>query len=263
MKAIHSRPQSGLESNRFKPRAAWLAAVLVQLTALPALAQQADVGKTEEKKADDSKKAEAGNQLDRVVVTGSTGLRTVRESSVAVTVADREALDRKAPRSTAEVMELIPGMYVEASGGEMSNNYSVRGMSGGNQRWVQLQEDGLPVFYYPSWTADGLVKQELGLDRMEAVRGGTSAILTTNGAGATINFLTYRNQGAPEGAARLTTSDYNTRRLDLRYAGGLGDGWFAGVSGFYRRDDGVRDPEFTANFGGTLRAHVGPQDRWR
>ncbi|MBT9492772.1 MAG: TonB-dependent receptor [Paucibacter sp.] len=243
---------------RLKP--VWMACALLTLGAsLPALAQQsaatADEASAEKKDAATSTSA---SQLDRVVVTGNTGLnRTVRNSSVAITVADRDDLDRKAPRSTAEAMELIPGMYVEASGGEMSNNYSVRGMSGGNQRWVQLQEDGLPVFYYPSWTADGLVKQEIGIDRLEAVRGGTSAILTTNGAGATVNFLTYRNKGAPEGAVRLTTSDYGTRRIDLRYAGGLGDGWFAGASGFYRRDDGIRNPEFTANFGGTLRAHLG------
>lgn len=233
-------------------------AVLISLGSLPAAAQQSSSDVAKADKVEKSDKKDDANQLDRVVVTGSTGLnRTLRDSSVAVTVADRDELDRKAPRSTAEAMELIPGMYVEASGGEMSNNYSVRGMSGGNQRWVQLQEDGLPVFYYPSWTADGLVKQEIGIDRLEAVRGGTSAILTTNGAGATINFLTYRNKGAPEGAVRLSTSDYGTRRVDMRYAGGLGDGWFAGASGFYRRDNGVRNPEFTANFGGTLRAHVG------
>ncbi|MGN6826570.1 TonB-dependent siderophore receptor [Paucibacter sp. M5-1] len=245
-------PLCGQESNRFKLRASWLAAAVLQLAALPALAQQVEA------KPDEKAKDESTNQLDRVVVTGSTGLnRTVRESSVAVTVADREALDRKAPYSAAEAMELVPGMYIEASAGEMSNNYSVRGMSGGNQRWVQVQEDGLPIFYYPSWSADGLVKSELGIDRMEAVRGGTSAILTANGAGATINFLTFRNKGKPEGALRLTTSDYQQRRVDLRYAGGLGEGWFGGVSGYYRVDDGVRHPEFTGNKGGTLRAHLG------
>ncbi len=249
---INTMPQ------RLRLKPVWMACALMMLGALPpmsAMAQQTPVAATEDASAE---KKEAASQLDRVVVTGNTGLnRTVRNSSVAITVADRDDLDRKAPRSTAEAMELIPGMYVEASGGEMSNNYSVRGMSGGNQRWVQLQEDGLPVFYYPSWTADGLVKQEIGIDRLEAVRGGTSAILTTNGAGATVNFLTYRNKGAPEGAVRLTTSDYGTKRIDLRYAGGLGDGWFAGASGFYRRDDGIRNPEFTANFGGTLRVHLG------
>ncbi len=162
-------PQRGRKLNRFSLRATCLAAALLPFGLSAAMAQTSGAAdaKTAEKK-DEKKdaKEEAGKQLDRVVVTGSTGLRTVRESSVAVTVADREALDRKAPYSAAEAMELVPGMYIEASAGEMSNNYSVRGMSGGNQRWVQLQEDGLPIFYYPSWSADGLVKSELGIDRM-------------------------------------------------------------------------------------------------
>jgi iron complex outermembrane receptor protein len=127
---------------------------------------------------------EAADALSRVVVTGSTSLkRTVRESSVAVTVIDREALDRKAPHSTAAAMELIPGIFVEESGGEVSNNFSVRGLAGGAQSFIQLQEDGLPVFYTNA-LSDTILKQELSIDRLEAVRGGTSGILTVNGAGA-------------------------------------------------------------------------------
>ncbi|MFC6840439.1 STN domain-containing protein [Xanthomonas theicola] len=86
--------------------------------------------------------------LDAVIVTGTTAAhRTVLQSSSAITVADQQALERKAPRSTAQALELIPGMFVEASGGEISNNFSVRGMPGGSQQFVQLSEDGLPVFY--------------------------------------------------------------------------------------------------------------------
>ena len=47
-------------------------------------------------------------QLDRVVITGSTSLkRTVRESSVAVTVADREQLDRGLRDRTAVQQNLL------------------------------------------------------------------------------------------------------------------------------------------------------------
>jgi outer membrane receptor protein involved in Fe transport len=197
------------------------------------------------------------DKLNRVVVTGSTSLkRTVRESSVAVTSADRADLDRKAPRSTAAALELIPGMMVEDSGGEVSNNYTVRGLAGGGQNFVQLSEDGLPVFYHPG-LADTVLKQELSIDRMEAVRGGTSGILTVNGAGATVNFITVRSKDEPEGALRLTGSDYGTKRIDLRYGGALGNGWYAGFGGFYRSSDSVRDIGFTADHGGLLRAYVG------
>jgi iron complex outermembrane recepter protein len=201
--------------------------------------------------------ADDKTQLDVVVVTGNTSLkRTVRDSSVAVTVADRDKIDRKAPRSTASALEMVPGVIVEDSGGEASNNFSVRGLPGGGQQFIQILEDGLPVFYTRA-LADTVLKQELMIDRLEAVRGGTSGILTANGAGATINFLTFRNSDEPEGAVRVTVSDFGTKRVDLRYGGALGHGWYAGGGGFYRSSGSVRDTQFTADHGGIVRAYVG------
>ncbi|MDY0745135.1 TonB-dependent receptor [Paucibacter sp. R3-3] len=228
---------------------------IVQMSA--ARAQQAEAAPAPAAPASAAARDTTADQLDRVIVTGSTSLkRTVRESSVAVTVADREDLDRKAPRSTASALELIPGFMVEDSGGEVSNNFSVRGLAGGGQTFVQLSEDGLPVFYTNA-LADTILKQELMIDRMEAVRGGTSGILTVNGAGATVNFLTFRNKDEREGAIRLTTSDYATRRLDLRYGGDLGGGWYGGGGGFYRGADSPRDVGFTADHGGIVRGYLG------
>ncbi len=223
------------------------------------MVNQAHAGDAAVAKKEDA--ADAGSQADdklnQVIVTGSTSLkRTVRESSVAVTVADREDLDRKAPRSMASALELIPGVTVEDSGGEASNNFTVRGLAGGGQNFIQISEDGLPVFYNAGF-ADQLVKMEVSIDRLEAVRGGTSGILTTNGAGATVNFLTFKAKDEAEGMLRLTGSDYGTKRIDLRYGGPLGNGWYAGVGGFMRTSDGVRNPGFTADKGGLFRAYLG------
>jgi len=201
--------------------------------------------------------AQADGKLNQVVVTGSTSLkRTVRESSVAVTVIEREDLDRKAPRSMASALELIPGVTVEDSGGEASNNFTVRGLAGGGQNFIQVSEDGLPVFYTAGF-ADQLVKMETSIERLEAVRGGTSGILTTNGAGATVNFLTHMAKDEADGMVRLTGSDYGTRRIDLRYGGPLGNGWYAGFGGFMRHSNGVRNPGFTADRGGLVRLYAG------
>ena len=226
---------------------------LLQIAAAHAQTATTATAATTEKSAEDN----VGEQLERVVVTGNTSLkRTVRESSVAVTIVDREQLDRKAPRSTASALELVPGITVEDSGGESSNNFSVRGLPGGGQQFIQIAEDGLPVFYFPALT-DTILKQELMIERLEAVRGGTSGILTVNGAGALINFLTFKNTEAPEGAVRLTTSDFGTKRFDLRYGGDIGNGWFAGVGGFFRDSGSVRDTGFTAEHGGLFRAYLG------
>lgn len=241
-----------------RPAAAAVALALLQIAAAQAQVA-APAAPTENAAPASAKPKDEGqaDQLDRIVITGSASLkRTVRESSVAVTVADREQLDRKAPRSTASALEMVPGITVEDSGGESSNNFTVRGLPGGGQQFVQLLEDGLPVFYTPA-LSDTTLKQELMIDRLEAIRGGTSGILTVNGAGAMINFLTFRNKLEPEGAVRLITSDYKTRRAELRYGGNLGSGWFGGVGGFVRDSNSVRDTQFTADHGGLLRAYLG------
>jgi iron complex outermembrane recepter protein len=250
---MNQRPPCGATAGqarlgRRQPRLKQTALALALAAAGLAHAQTAPAAK-----ADD----DAKNQLETVVVTGTTSLkRTVRESSVAVTVADRDKLDRKAPRSTASALELVPGIIVEDSGGEASNNFAVRGLPGGGQQFIQILEDGLPVFYTRA-LADTVLKQELMIERMEVVRGGSSGILTANGAGATVNFLTFRNSGEMEGQARVTVSDFGTKRFDLRYGGDIGGGWYAGGGGFFRSSGNVRDTQFTSDEGGIARLYVG------
>lgn len=219
-------------------------ALALALTALPGHAQQArETGPTV-------------NRLEEVVVTGTRASnRTVLESSIAVTAVSREGLDRKAPRSTADALELVPGIFVEDSGGEVSNNFSVRGLAGGAQTFIQLSEDGLPIFYTNA-LADTILKQEITIDRLEAVRGGTSGILTVNGAGATINFLTRKPTDETEGTIRLTGSDFNTKKIELWYGGPIADGWYFSAGGFWRNSDGVRDTGFRTDHGGLFRANL-------
>ena len=82
---------------------------------------------------------------------------------------------------------MVPGFVVEDTGGEVSNNYLVRGLPGGGQAFVQLLEDGLPV-KYSNGLVDAIVKYDVTMDRIEAIRGGTSGILTVQGSGAAVNL---------------------------------------------------------------------------
>lgn len=65
-----------------------------------------------------------------IIVTGRVGTTDLRKRdlSYAVTTIDTDALRLLAPISTAEVFKAIPGFWVEASGGEASNNVRTRGI---------------------------------------------------------------------------------------------------------------------------------------
>src|ERR1700733_8543671 len=126
--------------------------------------------------------------LDTIIVTGVTSQRTLLNSSVDVTPITQTQIDQKAPRSTVDVLQLIPGVFVESTAGPVSNNYSVRGLPGGGQSFVTLQEDGMPILY-GGGGADEYFQNDITIERVEAVEGGTSGILSPNGAGATVNFI--------------------------------------------------------------------------
>ncbi len=183
-----------------------------------------------------------------VVVTGSTSRRTLLDTSVAITAVNQQQLEQKAPRSTAEVLETIPGVFVEGTAGPVSNNYSVRGLPGGGSTFVRLIEDGMPLIY-GGLNDDEVLQYDLSYDRVEAIQGGTSGILTENAAGASINFISRKlNFEEAGGVAKISGADYGDKRADIWYSAPLpmlGKGVAFAASGYIDSTPGVRSSPFT------------------
>ena len=206
----------------------------------PAMAQVAS-----EPSADAATESSDANDDAEIIVTGQTTRnRPLITASADITIATEEDIARKAPKSTAELLELVPGIFVEATAGAISNNYSVRGLQGGGQRFVQLEEDGLPILY-SGGGADFFFDQDLTIDRLEAVKGGSSGVLTVNGAGATINFISRKpNFTESEGLARITAYNYGQKRADFYYSQPISDKLAFNIGGYVQSNPGVRENPF-------------------
>ena len=196
--------------------------------------------------------------LDEIIVTGVVNPRSKIESSVSVTSMRAKTISQSAPRSTAEIFRTIPGIRSESSGGEGNANIAVRGVpiSSGGSKYVQLQEDGLPVLLYGDisfGTADIFTRFDYNVSRIEAIRGGSASTLTSNAPGGIINIIS--KTGKTEGGSIGTTFglDYNTFRTDFDYGTKIGEGLYVHTGGFYRAGEGVRETGFTANNGGQLK----------
>ncbi|MEH3099934.1 TonB-dependent siderophore receptor [Sphingomonas adhaesiva] len=226
--------------HRFSARALLLtgAALLPTMATAQTVSSDAQAGQS-------APSAQTDESQDVIVVTGQTSRdRPLITSSADITYATREDIDRRAPRSTADMLELVPGIFVEATAGEASNNYSVRGLQGGGQRFVQLEEDGMPILY-GGGGADFFFQQDLTIDRLEAVKGGSSGVLTVNGAGATINFISKRpNFREFEGAVRLTGMNYGLKRADFYYSAPLSENLAFNFGGYVQSSPGVRRNPF-------------------
>jgi len=193
-----------------------------------------------------------------IVVTGRAGATERRraEVSYALTAISAEQLRLNAPISTAEVFKAIPGFWVEASGGEASNNVRTRGIPTDGYSSVTILEDGLTIQHDGGlgWlNADQSFRLDETIGRVEAVRGGPASIFASNSPGGTVNFITRKAGDKAEGVIKAQVGDYGLYRTDFFYGAPIGDGWGLTVGGFYRSDEGVRDPGFTQNQGGQIR----------
>ncbi|OYU82244.1 MAG: TonB-dependent receptor [Flavobacterium sp. BFFFF1] len=199
--------------------------------------------------------------LEEVVVTGVVNPKSKIKSSVSITTLDVKQVEQSAPRSTAEIFRTIPGIRSESSGGEGNANIAVRGVpiSSGGSKYLQIQEDGLPVLLYGDIafaTADIFTRFDRNIAKIEAIRGGSASTLSSNAPGGIINFIS--KTGKTEGGSMATSFglDYNDFRTDLEYGAKIGDGLFFHAGGFYRAGEGVRSPGFIANNGGQVKFNV-------
>jgi iron complex outermembrane recepter protein len=194
-------------------------------------------------------------RMEEIVVTGTASpQRTKFDSSYPISTFGSDAIERKAPMSTADMLSEVPGFWVEATSGTTQGNVFARGITqDGGYRYLSLQEDGMPVYPVGElsfFNPDQFVRVDAFVDRVEAVRGGTAGIFATGAAGGIINFVTRSPGLDPEVMARLTGSDYGMVRADAYVTAPISDQWGIAAGGYFRTSDGVRDPGYTADEGG-------------
>lgn len=201
-------------------------------------------------------------QLDEVIVTARAGNGDLNraEASYAVSTLSSQDLTMNAPLSVADVFKSVPGFWVESSGGEASNNIRSRGIPRDGYSSISLQENGLAVQHDGGLgylNADQSFRLDETVERVEVVRGGPAAIFASNAPGGVANFITRKSYDAQEAVLKYEAGDYHHNRIDGYYGQPIGEDMFIGVGGFYRQNDGIRDPGYTSNEGGQLRISAG------
>lgn len=200
-------------------------------------------------------------KLDEVVVTGSASGGSKMKQSLSISTMDADQIANSVPSSASDVLRSIPGVRAESSGGEGNANVTVRGVpiSAGGSRYVQFQEDGLPVLQLGDFnfvTPDMFLRSTMGTDGLEVVRGGSASTLATSAPGGIINFLS--KTGDVEGGTIGVTTNVggpSQRRVDFGYGKALSSTSSMYLSGFVRAGEGPRSTHgVNMESGGQLKA---------
>lgn len=189
-----------------------------------------------------------GLELQEIVITATAKPASKLSVPYAISTVSGEELQEKQPRSLVDALKSVPGISVENSGGEGGGeNVVVRGLPWSGFRLLDVLEDGLPLFesnYERELQIDELYRVDLGTTRVELVRGGTAPIYSNNASGGVVNFITNHGTPTAQGSARVTLASGDQRRLDVQSSGPATDNLLYSVSGFYRQDNGLRNPGF-------------------
>lgn len=199
---------------------------------------------------------------DEIVVTASPGNKGKFQSSVSVTDVSQELIENFTPRSEAEVLHLIPGIRVEATGGGGGNsNITVRGLplASGGSKYVQLQEDGIAVVEFGDiafGNNDFWQRYDWTVESVQAVRGGSASTFASQAPGAVINYVSKTGKEAGGRIGISTGIGYDEKRLDFNYGTPITDSLRFHVGGFYRSGSGPRDIPYQAFDGYQVKANV-------
>ena len=202
--------------------------------------------------------APADEPAEDIVVTGSARAERRFDVAYAVNSLSQNDIQKIAPLNAADLLGTVPGIQVEATGGEVQNITRVRGIPT-DRGYLYFQQDGLPLyqeidgFFFNA--GEGMNRYDLMTERMEVVRGGPAPIYASNAA-AIVNNITVTGTATTRGRAQLTLGDTGLYRFDTYQAGPLDEDTFYAVGGFVRHHDGYRDNGFPNDRGGQIRANI-------
>lgn len=214
--------------------------------------------------------ADGGVDEKDIIVTGGFNAKKIEDAPISINVVTAAEIAQQVPVSAADLLKNVPGVFVNSSLGEIRNVVFSRGVSAnsldgaGGYFYVSLQEDGLPVepVTTSNFGPDYFARLDIMLNRLEALRGGTSTVTGSNAPGGIFNYISRTGKSSPgvevqgkfglEGDGR---SPYY--RADAYVGGKLGSGdLYYAIGGFYRKSDGARNPGYAMNKGGQIRANL-------
>ena len=196
-----------------------------------------------------------------VVVTGTSAARAARDTPLSVSMLDAEQLQRTAASSQADILNTVPSIKAEGGGGEVAVNVFIKGLPlGGTYQLTPLQYDGIPVlsaFGLNSSAYDTYYRNDLGIARLEFVRGGVSNLFGSGSVAGLINYISQTGSDRTTGVVQAEWAERGRFRGDVAISGPLdaGAGLYYAFSGYVRTDDGPIRTGLPTE-GGQLRGNI-------
>ena len=186
--------------------------------------------------------AAAPTTVEEIIVTGTSAARTAEDTPLAVTALNEDRIAKLTASGQADILNSVPTIKADGGGGEVAANVFIKGLpSGGQYQFTPLMYDGIPVlstFGLNSSAFDVYYRNDLGIERLEFVRGGVSNLFGPGSVAGLINYISRTGTETPHRVVQVEVAEKDRVRADFALSGPVSDNVFYSVSGYYRYDEG-------------------------
>ncbi|MGB2692785.1 MAG: TonB-dependent receptor [Thermodesulfobacteriota bacterium] len=203
----------------------------------------------------DLPESSSSTSLEPLIVTGTSIPHTLNQSTESVTVITREDIESRHADSVSELLQQVPGLYVDQPGsrGGVSSVY----IRGGDPNFTLVLIDGVKVndptnsrggsFDFSTLSTDNI-------ERIEIVRDPISSLYGSDAVSGVINIITKKGKGKPKITPEFSAGRFGQFKLFSGFSGSSGNLNYS-ITGSYL-DDGepvkgskFKSPSFTSTFG--------------
>jgi len=159
--------------------------------------------------------------LKEMVVSATRSAQPIGDVVADVTVIDRETIERAGPVGLADILVRVPGIQITRNGGTGANTSVF--VRGGESRHTPVFIDGVRV--ESQATAGGASWNNIPIsliDRIEVLRGPSSAVYGSDAVAGVIQIFTKKGQGPFSPSVSVGYGSYNTSRVELAASGSAG-----------------------------------------
>jgi iron complex outermembrane receptor protein len=186
-----------------------------------------------------------------MVVTATRTERDIADVPASVTVITAEEIENSAAQSADELIQDLAGVdslhTIGVLSTSTSNKISLRGLGGGSEARTLLLIDGVPANDLSVGAIEWNQIPKEDIERIEIVRGPTSAIYGSNAMGGVINIITKSATKEPQGRVKLGYGSLNTREGNASLSGTNGKVGYRLAGGAVRSDGYQSLPENKQN----------------
>ena len=210
---------------------------MIRFLVVPFLALSSIAANESNESSSDSTTTES---LEPVVVSASRTLQKKSETPMTINVISDEVLKQANLTTWDQLMNQLPGVYMSDLGNEQ-HFMSIRQPMSTKSLFLYL-EDGLPIRPLGIFNHNALNETNMSFtERVEVVKGPSSAIYGSEAIGGAINLITRKPKFKPEGELGFQYDNQGYKRTNFYGGHSVGDFGF-NMGGYWaNRTDGKRE----------------------